>query len=178
MPTFTLNGRIMSVPGDAKANTNVAATGIRPEPAFPHPDAQDVLAFYSNFGASVELAAPGGDCGLPDDCDPEERPANWFEFLVLSASVHDEDTEPLFVTHPDDIPACVETQDCPSGWLFAAGTSMAAPHVSGVAGLVRDELPRLNADQVATRLKQTAESLRDRQRFGHGMVDASAAVGR
>ena len=169
---FSLNGRVKSLPGGVAANTNVAATGIRPEPVYPHPDAHDVLAFYSNWGASVEIAAPGGDCGLPDDCDPATRPANWFEFLVLSAFVD------LAVSHPEDIPDCVANQNCPVGWAFAAGTSMAAPHVSGVAGLVRDQYPHLNANQVATRLTRTAESLGDRQLFGHGMVDAHAAVTR
>jgi subtilisin family serine protease len=91
---------------------------------------------------------------------------------VLSAFVE------LAVTHPDEIPKCVEKANCPVGFAFAAGTSMAAPHVSGVAGLVRDEDPRLGSNRVATRLKQTAESLGDRQRFGHGMVDAHAAVSR
>ena len=174
---FSLNGRVMSVPGGAAANTNVAATGIRPEPVYPHPDAHDVLAFYSNWGASVEIAAPGGDCGLPDDCDPDTRPDNWFEFLVLSAAVFYNGV-PLMVTDPDEIPDCVEEESCAPGFLFAAGTSMAAPHVSGVAGLVRDQYPHLNANQVATRLTRTAESLGDRQLFGHGMVDAHAAVTR
>ena len=168
---FSLNGRVKSLPGGVAANTNVAATGIRPEPAYPHPDADDVLAFYSNWGASVEIAAPGGDFGPDfDPADPDESLVDPL-YLVLSAFVD------LQVTNPEDIPDCVENASCTVGWLFAAGTSMAAPHVSGVAGLVRDEHPRLNANQVATRLTRTAESLGDRQLFGHGMVNAFEAVG-
>jgi hypothetical protein len=42
--------------------------------AFPTVDAapgSDVLAFYSNYGAQVDVSAPGGDCGplFPNDCD-------------------------------------------------------------------------------------------------------------
>ncbi len=169
---FSLNGRVKSVPGGVAANTNVAATGIRPDPAFPQEGAFDVLAFYSNFGASVEIAAPGGDCGLPDSCDPATRPPNFLDYTILSTFVV------LSVTHPDDIPPCVDTEDCPVTWGFAIGTSMAAPHVSGVAGLVRDEFPHFNANQVANQLTRTAEPLGDRQLFGHGMVDAHAAVTR
>lgn len=169
---FSLNGRVKSLPGGVASNTNVAATGIRPVPAYPTDDAYDVLAFYSNYGASVEIAAPGGDCGLPDDCDPDTRPANWVEYLVFSSYVD------LDVVDPAAIPGCVATASCPVGWSFAAGTSMAAPHVAGVAGLVREQFPHLNANQVRNRLTRTAEPLGNRQLFGHGMVDAAAAVNR
>jgi lantibiotic leader peptide-processing serine protease len=157
-----LNGPIFNVPGGVPGITNVGATGIRPDAVFPQPDAFDVLAFYSNYGAAVPLVAPGGDCGLPDSCDPATRPANWFEYLVLSAFVA-------------PAPACAETQSCPVGWAWAGGTSMAAPHVSGVAGLVRDQNPSLNPNQVETILFLTAENLGDYQLFGHGMVNAYAA---
>ena len=169
---FSLNGRVKSLPGGAAANTNVAATGIRPLPEYPTQNAYDVLAFYSNYGASVEVAAPGGDCGLPDSCDPATRPPNFLDYTILSSFVD------LSVTHPDQIPPCVETENCPVMWGFAIGTSMAAPHVAGVAGLVRDQYPHLTANQVASRLTRTAEPLGDRQLFGHGMVDANAAVTR
>jgi lantibiotic leader peptide-processing serine protease len=158
-----LNGPIFNVPGGVPGITNVGATGIRPDAVFPQPDAFDVRAFYSNYGAAVPLVAPGGDCGLPDSCDPATRPANWFEYLVLSAYVA-----------PN--PACATTQSCPVGWAWAAGTSMAAPHVSGVAGLVRDQNPNLNPNQVEAILMLTAENLGDYQLFGHGMVNAYAAA--
>jgi lantibiotic leader peptide-processing serine protease len=158
-----LNGPIFNVPGGVPGITNIGATGIRPDAVFPQPDAFDVRAFYSNYGAAVPLVAPGGDCGLPDSCDPATRPANWFEYLVLSAFVA-----------PN--PACAATQSCPVGWAWAGGTSMAAPHVSGVAGLVRDQNPNLNPNQVEAILKLTAENLGDYQLFGQGMVDAYAAA--
>lgn len=162
---LNLNGPWLNVPGGVPGITAVGATGIRPDAVFPQPGAFDVRAFYSNYGAAVEVVAPGGDCGLPDSCDPATRPANWFEFLVLSAFVA-----------PN--PACAATQSCPVGWAFAGGTSQAAPHVSGVAGLVRDQNPTLSPNQVKAILMQTAERLGDRQQFGHGMVDAFAAATR
>ena len=54
---------------------------------------------------------------------------------------------------------------------------MAAAHVSALAGLVIDSNPGLNPHQVASKIKSTAEKIGKRQIFGHGMVDACAAIG-
>lgn len=158
-----LNGPLFNLPGGAPGIVNIGATGIRPDPEYPQEGAFDVLAFYSNFGASVDVVAPGGDCGLPDSCDPATRPANFLGYTILSSSVN-----------PN--PACAATESCPVGYAFAIGTSMAAPHVAGVAGLVRDQNPSLSPQQVESILKRTADSLGDRQQFGHGLVDAHAAA--
>ncbi|WP_375767118.1 S8 family serine peptidase [Archangium gephyra] len=59
------------------------------------------------------------------------------------------------------------------------GTSMAAPHVSGVAALVWSARPGLNASQVRTLLERTAKDLGDSghdPRYGHGLVQAKAAL--
>jgi lantibiotic leader peptide-processing serine protease len=162
---LNLNGPLFNLPGGVPGIVNVGATGIRPDPVFPQPGAFDVLAYYSNYGALVAVVAPGGDCGLPDSCDPATRPPNFLGYTILSSSVA-----------PN--PVCAATESCPVGWAFAIGTSMAAPHVAGVAGLVRDQNPRLSPNQVEAILKQTADRLGDRQQFAHGMVDAYAAATR
>jgi subtilisin family serine protease len=74
-------------------------------------------------------------------------------------------------------PACAASNACPVGYAFAAGTSMASPHVAGAAGLVKDRFPGLSPEQVRAVLKQTAASLGDRQLFGQGMLDVYRAVG-
>lgn len=160
-----LNGQLFHLPSDVTGVINVSAAGIRPAPAYPQSGAYDVLAFYSNYGAPITLTAPGGECGLDDSCDPTVRPSNWFEYLVLS-------------TYVIASPGCAATASCPVGYLWAAGTSMASPHVAGTAGLVMDVDPGLSPRQVTAILKQTAENLGNRQLFGHGMVDAAAAVER
>jgi lantibiotic leader peptide-processing serine protease len=158
-----LNGPLFNIPGGAPGIANIGATGIRPEPVYPQPGAFDVRAYYSNYGAAITVVAPGGDCGLPDSCDPATRPPNFLSYTILSASVT-----------PNA--ACAATESCPVGYAFAIGTSMAAPHVSGVAGLMRDQNPNLSPYQMEAILKLTAENLGDQQQFGHGMVNAHAAA--
>ena len=133
------------------------ATGIRPLPEYPQEGAFDVLADYSNWGASITLVAPGGDLGP----DPAPVPP-WFYYYMTASVLVD--------------PACAATEDCPVGYALFGGTSGASPHVAGVAGLIIDQNPGLNPHQVRAILKRTAENLGDRQLFGHGMVDAYAAV--
>jgi lantibiotic leader peptide-processing serine protease len=160
-----LNGLYYNTPGGVPGIVNVGATGIRPQPRFPQPGAYDVRSFFSNYGAQVTLAAPGGDCGLADNCNAGTRPANYAEYLIFSSTVN--------LTQN---PACVATESCPVGYGWKAGTNMAAPHVAGVAGLVIDSKPGLSARQVSATLQRTAENLGDRQSFGHGMVNAEQAV--
>src|SRR5207253_282593 len=42
------------------------------------------------------------------------------------------------------------------GWGFLSGTSMAAPHVTGVVALIQSQFPKLDADGVIKRLEDTA----------------------
>ena len=157
-----LNGLYYNTPGGVPGIINVGATGIRPEPRYTE-DSYDVRSFFSNYGAQVDISAPGGDCGLPDSCNPATRPENWFEYLVLSSTVAPS-------------PACAATKSCPVGYGWKAGTSMASPHVAGVAGLVRDAMPGLSPKQVTSLLKRTADDVGSRQLFGHGVVDAYEAT--
>lgn len=98
------------------------------------------LASYSQRGAGVDLAAPGGD--------------------------------------PRDEEACTQA-DCvtslfPAGrYSVAAGTSMAAPHVSGIAALLLAQDPTRTREQVIDRLLNTARPL---AQAGSGLVDARAAL--
>ncbi len=99
------------------------------------------LAGYSQRGAGVDIAAPGGDPRTPNVCTRED---------------------------------CV-TSLFPGGrYSIAAGTSMAAPHVSGVAALLFGQDPTRSREQVLARMLDTARPL---ENAGRGRVDAQAAVG-
>jgi serine protease len=67
----------------------------------------------------------------------------------------------------------------PSSWDFLSGTSMAAPHVSGVAALVFGKNPTLTPLQVESILESTATDLGPAgydPTFGWGLVNAKDAL--
>jgi subtilisin family serine protease len=64
-------------------------------------------------------------------------------------------------------------------WNFLSGTSMATPHVSGVAALIFGKNPNLTPDQVETIMERTATDLgvpNYDTKFGWGLVNAQAAL--
>lgn len=58
------------------------------------------------------------------------------------------------------------------------GTSMAAPHVAGVAGLMRSANPNLTVAEARQILRETAQPAGNFFEYGYGIVDAYAAVQR
>ncbi|MBN8486296.1 MAG: S8 family serine peptidase [Burkholderiales bacterium] len=66
-----------------------------------------------------------------------------------------------------------------SNYAYLSGTSMATPHVSGVAGLIWSFHPACTAAQVRKALNNSAMDLGDAGRddkFGNGLVQAKAAL--
>ncbi len=121
---------------------------------------QETVAWYSNCGPALDLTAPGGDTSVDLNGDG----------MVdgVLQEMYSFKTKPL-------------------GWGYwlSQGTSMAAPHVSGVAALVisnrlrsTGELPTPN--EVRTILLSTAEDKGDPgwdPTYGWGIVDAYRALG-
>jgi serine protease len=109
---------------------------------------------YSNFGPTVDVAAPGGDVGADLNQDN-------FADGVLSTLVDDSAQPFKFI------------------FKFYQGTSMACPHVVGVAALLYSVNPTLTPDQIEQILESTAVDLGTPgfdNIFGHGLIDAFAAV--
>ena len=156
-----LSGTVLHLPGDTPGFVNVGATAIRPVPRYPTPGTYDVRTYYSNYGASLTLSAPGGDCGSDLSCDPIDD--NWDDFLIVST-----------IVYVDEL--CAARANCPIGYDWKSGTSMAAAHVSGVAGIIRDARRELKPHHVSAILKNTADGAGARLQFGHGIVDAFEAV--
>jgi serine protease len=104
-------------------------------------------AYYSNFGASVAVAAPGGDMrgGAAGG--------------ILST-----------LNNGTSAPGA-------DSYAYYQGTSMAAPHVAGVVALMLSKNPSLSPDDVAARLKASARAFPSAcSQCGAGLVDASAAI--
>jgi subtilisin family serine protease len=100
-------------------------------------------SFYSSYGVgSAQLIAPGGD-----------------SILQLTAAAPN---GRVLSTWPASlIDACGRKVIDPSGatYCYAQGTSMASPHVAGVAALVLSQYANLSARAVAARLQSTADPL-------------------
>ncbi|MBM3267603.1 MAG: S8 family serine peptidase [Candidatus Sericytochromatia bacterium] len=67
----------------------------------------------------------------------------------------------------------------PGGYAPKSGTSMAAPHVAGVAALIRSQFPGLDRAAVRQRIESSARDLGNPgydDVFGNGLVDAAAAL--
>lgn len=116
----------------------------------------DQLAYYSNFGRTISVAAPGGTVFRDDNNDGRAGDQIW--------SLGAEQTEPL-------------------NYALSAkqGTSMAAPHVAGVIALMKAVYPPLTAAHVDNLMKNgrltddIGPSNRDNQ-FGYGRINALKAV--
>lgn len=120
----------------------------------------DALASYSNFGRSaISLAAPGGNAvSVTAACSG---------FTVVT---------PLLVCRN-------RFYNSPTSWsgfsLGLGGTSMASPHVTGVAALIASE-GITNPGQVRTRLQNSADDLGEPgvdPAYGKGRLNAARAVG-
>jgi serine protease len=114
-------------------------------------DADAKLAPYSNFGSTIDVAAPGGDMSVDHTFDG-------YGDGVFS-TLYDEDKHTY-------------------AYGFYQGTSMAAPHVAGIIALMLGANPALTPSDIDT-LLATGFMTRDigsATLYGHGLIDAFEAV--
>lgn len=156
----------LSVPGGVPGVTMVSATAnaIGAAPANvslrwrAHVGARDQLAYYSNYGSRVDLAAPGGArrFQIPgyDGGEGDILYGGWGSFGALSDKgliCNDPFTSSLFNS------ACFTANGQAFGWL--QGTSMSSPNAAGVAALTLSAQPGLRdrPDALERRLEGTAK---------------------
>jgi serine protease len=106
---------------------------------------------YSNFGATIDVAAPGGD--FTRDIDGDGFPDG-----VLSTLFDDNDGSFIYA--------------------FYEGTSMATPHMAGVVALMRSINPAITPFDIDNALNagDITEDLGNSQLYGNGLIDAVKAV--
>lgn len=120
----------------------------------------DLLASYSNRGQSaIDFGAPGGNGDYPtnENCTVKgiTIPCYGFDFVM-------------------------STTRAPASYGWSAGTSMAAPHVSGVAALIIGKHGgEMSPAAVKSILRASADDLGKPGKddaYGHGRVNAARAV--
>jgi lantibiotic leader peptide-processing serine protease len=161
---FDLRGLLevpAGVPGVTMVSSTANAIGDAP-PWIPlrwqdHVGARDQLAYYSNYGSRVDLAAPGGarryEIPLYDGGDGDILYGGWGSFGALEDKgliCADPITSALFNS------ACFKLAGQGFGWL--QGTSMSSPNVAGVAALTLSARHNLvgHPDALLARLESTA----------------------
>ena len=111
-------------------------------------DARGFLAPYSNYGAAVDVLAPGGD--LTRDDDGDGNPDG-----VLSTKTAENCEDPL-------TGAAVST----CYYAYEQGTSMATPHVAAALALIKSKSPDLNSEQLVSTLMSGISSIPENQCTG------------
>jgi serine protease len=114
------------------------------------------LAYYSNFGETIDLAAPGGD-------NSADLNADGYPDGVLS-------------TTGDDTSGVITM-----AYSFNQGTSMAVPHVAGVVALMKAVWPKMSYHAFDSLLRSgiitnDLGTLGWDDFFGYGLIDAQKAV--
>lgn len=110
-------------------------------------------------------------------------PGSYPESFTVSASDRN-DGLATFSTHGEAVDVAAPGVGIVScalehGYRSASGTSMATPHVAGLAALIKARNPRLTPEQIELVLTSSAVDLGDPGkdiRFGHGRIDAAAAL--
>jgi len=109
----------------------------------------DTLASYSNYGTTIDISAPGGDSG--------DNNGDGYDDMILQNTFSRDD----------------------EGYYFYAGTSMASPHVAGVAALIKSMDSSLSNGEIRNILETSADDLGASgwdDIFGYGRLNAYEAV--
>lgn len=104
---------------------------------------QELKSFYSNYGIGVsDLIAPGGDSRFftPSPTVPNGRVLSTWPAALLAAC-----PRPVV--------------DAGGTYCYHQGTSMASPHVTGVAALIMSQFPGMSAGSVVAWLMGTADPM-------------------
>lgn len=113
----------------------------------------ETRAPYSSYGSTIDVCAPGGD-------NTEDENNDGFGDGVVQ-STHDGINYSFFFLE------------------FMDGTSMASPHVAGLAALLISKAGTLTPAQVRAAIQNTAKDLGTAgwdQFYGHGLIDCNAAL--
>jgi lantibiotic leader peptide-processing serine protease len=139
----------------------VSATGPLLQQNFDQP------ATYTNYGiTAIEVAAPGGNATDNDSTYQVED-------LIIGACSRR-------AGEPGLAPCRVSTEGVAYFYAYAAGTSMAAPHVSGEAALIKSYNPGLSVAGIRSKILGNADDIGTKGRdvySNYGRINVARALG-
>jgi serine protease len=121
-------------------------------------------AYYSSTGSWVEIAAPGGD--VRQGVGTTDRGLIWQSTLVAADSI------------PGSLGVIRPRFDRYDKQPYQ-GTSMASPHVAGLAALIMSQTPGVTPATVERIIRNTAKDIGDPGRdtfFGNGLIQPRTAL--
>ena len=153
-------GTVVATPCE-QSTICVSATGPLLQQNFDQP------ATYTNYGiTAIEVAAPGGNA-TDDDSQYQT------EDLVIGACSRRATEQTLNVCHAN-------TDGVVYFYAYAAGTSMATPHVSGEAAMIKSYFPTLSVAGIRTKILGTADDVGAKGRdiyTNYGRINVARALG-
>jgi len=154
-------GVLVSTPCE-QATVCVSATGPLLQQNFDQP------AFYTNYGLSaIEVAAPGGNADPADDTKYQQ------EDLIIGACSRRATDQTLVVCRTN-------TDGGVYFYAFAAGTSMASPHVAAEAALIHSYNPTLSVKGIRSKILSATDDIGASGRdiySNYGRINVAKAVG-
>ncbi len=114
-------------------------------------DQDDIKSDFSNLGYKIDVSAPGGGSGRMADSPSGEH--YYINILSLKAESTD-----MYLSAPNYTPGEFILGD---SYYRARGTSMACPHVAGLAALIKSIYPNDSPDAVRSRILAGADNISD-----------------
>ena len=152
-------GTVVATPCE-QSSICVSATGPLMQQNF------DQHATYTNYGiTAIDVAAPGGNAS--DDGNYVNQD------LIISACSRRASEQTLNVCR-------LNTDGVVYFYAYAAGTSMATPHVAGEAALLKSASPTLSVDGLKSKILHNADDVQDAGRdifTNWGRINAAKALG-
>lgn len=130
------------------------------------------------WGAGAVLVASSGNTGTA----VTEYPAGYDKVIAVGNTTHNDTLNSSSTTGPHlelSAPGTFILSTIPDGYGWLTGTSMASPHVAGLAGLILSANPSLSNQGVRDILRDSVDDLGPTghdQGFGYGRINAGRAV--